>query len=350
MRRVLVGALAAILAVVVLADPAAADPPKPTNFRSTVLEVEPALPAGVEVRIVGGDAFLELRVPRGTTAMVPDYGEEADTGARPYLRFDADGTVSRNDRSLAAAANESRYGSSTEPADEDAEPSWTVVATDGTYAWHDHRVHWMSPRTPKTDERGRVDLGGPDGTWEVGLVVDGMATTVRGALELVDAPSPVPWWGLAILTTVAGLALAGVGLRRADGDERWDVGSPGPLVVATTLAMATAAWVSWTVWRSAPPGAGATLIAATIAVVGVAAGALAAFGPRPSRLVAAALAAASALGWSLTRLGVLSHAVLPGTLPPWLDRSATVVALGLGAALAAALAWRPTRFRSSRPA
>ena len=47
------------------------------------------------------------------------------------------------------AENESRYGgSSSPPAGVDGESQWVAVATDGSYAWHDHRAHWMSSEPP----------------------------------------------------------------------------------------------------------------------------------------------------------------------------------------------------------
>ncbi|MDX1510957.1 MAG: hypothetical protein R3249_06400, partial [Nitriliruptorales bacterium] len=61
---------AAVLGLLVLLPaPALADPPVPTNYRSTVVDV----PAGIEARIVGGDSFLVVEVPRGTIVEVPGY-------------------------------------------------------------------------------------------------------------------------------------------------------------------------------------------------------------------------------------------------------------------------------------
>ncbi|MBX3287506.1 MAG: hypothetical protein KF703_19315, partial [Actinobacteria bacterium] len=164
-RRLLLVLAAAVVGVLVLAgaDPAAADPARPTDYRSRVLAVEPGLPAGVTLRVVGGDGFLLLEVAPGHTATVPDYEQDRDQAVGTYLRFRADGVVERNDASLAAQVNDARYGSDPGSAwRPGAAPRWRQVASGGRYAWHDHRIHWMLDRPPTAvDERGRVDLGGP---------------------------------------------------------------------------------------------------------------------------------------------------------------------------------------------
>jgi hypothetical protein len=319
----LVGAMALGFAV---APPASADPPTPTNYRSEVLEARPALPEGVELEVVGGDAFLQLTVARGITVVVPDYGEEPTATAAPYLRVDADGTVRRNEASAARAANDDRYGTSDEVPDPDAGPRWTVVGRDGRYAWHDHRIHWMSPRPPRAVAAdGTVDLGGPEGRWQVPLVVDGEPVVVEGRLVLLEAPSPVPW-----ALAAAGLSVLAIGLGRA---------RPRVLLLAAALVGAAAIAVSTTRWLDAPAGSGATPTAAIVAAVAVVGTVLALVGPRRARIVATALGASGLLGWALTRLGSFTHAVLP---TPWpaLDRGVTALAVAAGVALAAGLVVR----------
>ena len=116
-------------------------------MRSTVEAIEP--PAeGVTAEIVGGDSFLRVRAEPGRTVVVRGYEGE------PYLRFRPDGTVEVNRNSPAAYVNESRYG--TDPpasADATAAPAWQEVAADGSYAWHDHRTHWMATNRPDPPER-----------------------------------------------------------------------------------------------------------------------------------------------------------------------------------------------------
>lgn len=122
---------------------ALADPPGPTDFGSEVVEIEPAL-GGFEIEIVGGDSFVLLSVDAGVTAEVVGYQGE------PYLRFLGDGTVEENAASPSKYLNEDRYAAGALPATANAAaaPDWQVVGRDGSYAWHDHRTHWMNPLDP----------------------------------------------------------------------------------------------------------------------------------------------------------------------------------------------------------
>ncbi|HQZ37339.1 MAG TPA: hypothetical protein PK020_23135, partial [Ilumatobacteraceae bacterium] len=79
-----------------------ADSPGPTDYRTVVTSIEPAV-SGVQVAIVGGDSFVELRVEAGVAVEVPGYS------GGPYLRFAADGTVEENRASPTYYANASRY-------------------------------------------------------------------------------------------------------------------------------------------------------------------------------------------------------------------------------------------------
>jgi len=312
--------------------PAAADPPRPTNYRSEVTGAEPPLPPEVDVRVVGGDAFLELTVARGTVVVVPDYGQEPTADAAPYLRFEADGTVRRNERSQARAVNDDRYGRTDEVPDPDAPPRWTVVAHDGRYTWHDHRIHWMSPRPPRVvADDGTVDLGGPDGSWELDLLVDGQPTVVTGRLVRLDAPSPWPWLVGAAAVAAAAIAL-GRRHRRA-------------LLAGAAAVAGGAVVVSAARWLDAPPGTAGWPVAVVVSALGAIGVVGALVGPVRLRPVATALAAAGLLGWAVARAAVLTSAVLPTSLPYGVDRGITAAALGVGLAVAAGMV-----LRSSRPA
>ena len=327
----IVTSVAAILGVTVV--PAGADPARPTNFESRVLSVAPPTD-GMDVEIAGGDAFIVLSVMPGHQVTVPDYGVAGD--GRPYLRFEPDGTVKVNERSAAAAANESRFGRSPVDFDPDAEPSWHTVATDGTFAWHDHRVHLMVPdHLAVVDDTGRVDLGGPDGTWEVPLVVDGVETLVLG--ELIRLPSPTAWPWYVAAAAVFGALTAWVTSRTMP--------RLAPAILLGSVAL-VASYVSASELASAPDGSGASsvplltalgaLIGALLALVGQLAGDRAASATRAGT----ALAAAALIWWAVTRTDVFANAILPSGLAT-IDRAATSAAIGLGAAVAVLLVWRP---------
>lgn len=148
--------------------PALGDPAGPTDYRSRVVQVEPAAD-GFEVSVIGGDAFIRLVADGGKTIDVIGYGGE------PYLRFLPDGTVQENERSPARYVNEDRFAIVDVPeiASAQAEPVWRAVATDGSYSWHDHRTHWMNPAHPPFAEPGDQILEGV-----VPLVVDGVEVDV----------------------------------------------------------------------------------------------------------------------------------------------------------------------------
>lgn len=324
-----------------IATPASADPAVPTNYRSEVLKVDPANEAAFAIRVVGGDSFLEIKAKPGHTVVVPDYGAEHSKDVGVYLEFLADGTVRQNQNSSAAVINESRYG--TNAGTPKAGVSWKSVDHDGTFAWHDHRIHWMSKSTPPLVPGTRqVDLGAADGSgqWEVSLVVDGKPTIVRGRLMLLSAPSPVPWLALAVLAGVVALALSAMALRAGE--------QPPHRILAALMAMvAGLATVAGTAqWLDVPPMAGGTPITALVPAVGLLAALVAvAFERPPVRLAAMAAAAAALAGWALWRRETLFKAVLPTTLPN-LDRIATAASLGLAVGVAAVIVWKPPIARS----
>ncbi|MGH9227285.1 MAG: hypothetical protein ACRD07_00920 [Acidimicrobiales bacterium] len=325
MTRRPIGATAAVVATVALvalvrARPAAADPPVPTDYRSTVDAIEPVAD-GVRAEVVGGDAFLELTVGRGRQVVVTGYQGE------PYLRFRPDGTVQRNRRSPATYVNDSRDATAEVPdsADPDADPDWETVADGGAYNWHDHRIHWMGSERPDGAQPGEWTR-----PWAVDIEVDGTPTRITGTLALVDGVNPLPWVALG-LAAAAGVVIAG---RRR------------PLVVAPVavlVAAALATVVGWAQRADAPAGSGANPLLVAVPLAGVAAAGLGiTVGRRMGRraVAATALAAAAAVaGWGLLRLDVLTKPVLPTVLDAWLDRAGTTLALGLALASAGLVIW-----------
>lgn len=355
-RGARIGAGLAVVATVLVlaAPPVAADPARPTDYRARVLGVAPKPPPGFHVRVVGGDAFLELVAPRGHVVEVPDYSQTA-TGPRPYLRFRADGVVQRNEHSVAAVLNRSRYGTDGTPPDPALEPRWVEVARDGRYLWHDHRIHWMGGSAPSTDHHGRVDLGGPDGAWVIELEVDGRTTTVTGELVRLDAPPSWPYYGAAVLVAGGFVALAARRTRRREAS----IGAGAAAASVAVAGAATAAGVGQ--WKGLPAVASVGPVVALVPALAVGAAvalvlavSLARRG-RPSGGVVgrAALAAlAAALGsWAWLRRAVLGAAILPTSLPAGFDRTATALALGLAVGAAVVLVrWPPGRPAARAPA
>ena len=306
-RRVVGSGLGALL--VALAPTAAhADSAAPTDYRSEVVRVDPPAPA-VEVSIEGGDAFVMLVVRPGTEVVVHGYQDE------PYLWFTPDGSVYRNANSPATYINEERYGgeipTDVSPA---ASPEWQRVATDRSYAWHDHRAHRMEPYAPVSARRGDRILDG-----SVPLLVDGTPTTVQIVSTWMPAPSPWP----AIVGGVVGAgAVVIAAFRRGRG-----------VAPVLTVVGAAAAIVGAIQYRSLPDETGPRalwwllpLIATGFALASWLAGR----GPVASAF--AAIAALQLLLWGLDRRTGITRAVLPTDLPFWLDRFVTAAAIGAGAA------------------
>jgi hypothetical protein len=305
--------------VLLAASPASADPAGPSDFRSEVTEIVPDA-AGVDATILGGDSFLEVAVAAGHEVIVEGYSGE------PYLRFRADGTVEQNRLSSATYLNDDRKGGGDIPAevtaalqDEGTEPEWEEVASGGSYAWHDHRVHWMADASPPVGRGERV--GGNYDPWLVPLTVDGQPVEVRGTLTYVKAVSPLPWAALAVVL-LGGVAWfgRGRGLRLP----------AAALAVASLLAVV----VGRADWASTPDGMGNVLLWLLPAVALVAAVAAVALAAKPAGVVTLLASVASLSGWALLRFSVLLKPVLPADVPAALDRASVAAALGLAVAAA----------------
>jgi hypothetical protein len=314
--------LLALVAMVVLASPASADPAKPTDFESTVTRIEPA-DVPVTMKVVGGDGFLELKVEPGHEVIVEGYA------GGPWLHVRPDGIVEENQLSPATYLNANRYGRTsappnvTEQTELNEPPQYKQVGTGGTYVWHDHRIHWMSPDDPPDTQRGEIVKGFDD--WKVGLTVDGTPVVAHGQLVWEESVSPIPWIIVGLLAAVI-TVLAGRG--------------KSTFVAAVSIGIASVlALVTGVVgYRSIPSAAGPNPLEIALPAVAVVAAIIGLVLHRKPVGVIAILASLAALsGWAIMRISVLGHPVLPTDLPFWFDRMATVVALGcsVGAAVLA---------------
>lgn len=198
--RALTVVAATAAALTTLAVPAHAHPEEgivATNYRAEITAFDPD-PGVLDLRVAGGDSWLEMHVKPGHEVVVHGYGEQ-DRPPEPYVRIDADGSVHLNGNSPATWMNEDRYGRVDIPGwvDPSAEPQWQVIAIAGTHyaEWHDHRTHWMSPELPR---QVRQDPGSTHHIfdWEVPLRVDGEEVVIRGTLYYL--PSTSPLWPIAV--------------------------------------------------------------------------------------------------------------------------------------------------------
>ena len=164
--------------------------PAPSNWRSPVTSVQPAMP-GVVVRTVDNGDYVEVVNNSPVTVTVLGYDGE------PYLRIGPDG-VEHNTRSAATYLNRTADGRTTPPADADAgaAPVWQHVGDKPSYRWHDHRAHWMLS-TPPPAVTAAPSRAQQIATWTVEMRYGTEPVTVTGTLSWVPGPSPWPWYGLA---------------------------------------------------------------------------------------------------------------------------------------------------------
>ena len=311
-RRSFLVMLAAPALVLLAAVPAWADAATPTNYRSQIVYVEGL--GIVEVEIVGGDAFVRMTTEEGMMIEVLGYeGEE-------YIRFDPDGTVVVNQRSPATYLNDDRYANVELPAEADAAavPRWETVSTDGTYSWHDHRTHWMSPTPPAsvlaTDGQETVQIF----DWILPLRVNGSAGRIVGTLTWIPSTTALPWFALTVVTL---MAVAAITLRMHPLSQA---------VLLLVLALGASLAGGAAMLAQPPEGRvfGIDLIGPPVVMV------LAGFAvlqARRSSRLAAQLVLIGSVGlsvWGVLRVGVLTHPILPTLLSYGVDRVITAVVLG----------------------
>ena len=292
------------------ASPAAADPANPTNYRSRVTAMTPTT-ADLAVDIVGGDSFVRLRTNNADVVVLGYEGE-------PYLHFTADGNVRENARSPAVVLNQSRYGTTVdERADAKAAPEWRRVAGDGTFIWHDHRIHWMAKTVPSQLDGG----AGKVLDWHIPLLVNGDSVHVRGELFRTEPPSVVPY----LVAGITAAVVAAVVMRRFRAS-----------TAAVLFAVAFAAVVVSSIDQLSIPAAAGRRVSHIVIPALAAAGAIVALGWRRT-LYGFALKAAAALIlplWVFLNADALTHAHLPGDVAPILLRGAVTAAAAVVVAFA----------------
>ncbi|MGH9268283.1 MAG: hypothetical protein ACRD0D_08905 [Acidimicrobiales bacterium] len=193
-----------------------------SNYLSSVTGVQAldsaGKPAGsaelpIVWRVVGNDALLEVENKSGRELTV--FGYEGE----PYLRISAEG-VWANRNSESTYLNADRYAQTSVPefVSSTAEPDWMRVGDGPGFAWHDHRVHWMSLSLPPAVTAAGQDVQSSVFDWRVPFALGDQQAAVEGRLQWVPAPAAWPWLlgGLA----VAGLPLAAALLRPGGPDRR----------------------------------------------------------------------------------------------------------------------------------
>lgn len=314
-RRATTTFVAAFLLSALMAGPAMADPAGPTNYRSVVTGVEPD-PTGVTIEVIGGDAFLSVAIADGHSILVEGYFGE------PYLRIDPDGSVWLNTLSPARYINQDRYGLSGVPdfADADASPEWERVGDGGAFAWHDHRIHWMSYDMPPTIAGDRAQSVFP---WTLTIWIDGVETEIHG--ELIWFPSVNPF-GPLLIGLVALLPL--VRFRRRI--------VTVPALMGAGLG-AIALFVAVAQWGATPGFDRVFPVSPLIPAVGIVA-AVGALWIRSNPLRSWAFAVVSGIAlvwWAVSTGAALTAPVLASALPVALERLGVGIVLWGGLAVVA---------------
>ena len=179
------------------------------GYRSTITSVKPRMP-GLRFKILYGDDQVWLDNRSGKTVIIKGYGGE------PYIRFDRDG-IFVNVNSPASYLNQDRYGRVDVPksASAKAKPDWQKLAGGDVWAWHDHRIHYMSPIPPpqiKSEPRKPHHVF----DWKVPATENGKRFLIAGSLDYKPPPrKDFPYALVISLATLVGVGLIGLfALRR----------------------------------------------------------------------------------------------------------------------------------------
>ncbi len=292
----------------------------PTNYRTMVTAIRPALPSLAVTLGLGGQW---VRVTNQGAAAIVILGYRGE----PFLRL-AQHRVQVNELSSTAAETGQTRGTPA-PTGPAAQPRWVQLREGDSATWTDARIDPSSP-----GESARASR-----SWELPLVVDGQQVTVAGTRDRLPPPSPWPWVAALGLLTAA---VAAIGWMR-----NWH----RPMAAAVTVGIL--AFVLHLLGTGFAPQEGGPVFG----WVGV--GAVGAFSVRiggvtvvstvrrsesaPDRVVTTGI---MVLLLAATDISVLWYSQLPFAGPAWLDRGLTVLtyATALGLLVAGA-----RRVRQARP-
>jgi hypothetical protein len=173
------------------------------GYRSTIDGVKPRVP-GMQLKVLYGDDQVWMDNRSGETVVIDGYGGE------PYLRFAPKG-IFVNINSPAGYLNQDRYGKATVPksASPEAAPNWKKLAGGNVWAWHDHRIHYMSPTFPP------VISAAPDKPhhvfdWKVPATANGKRFVIAGSLDYAPPPKEDASFPFALVIALAVLIGGGM--------------------------------------------------------------------------------------------------------------------------------------------
>ncbi len=170
------------------------------NYRSEITSITPNV-KGLSIEVLEFADRLILTNDTGRTVTVYGYSGE------PYARVRPNGTTEQNVRSPAVYLNTNFYGNVTVPASASASlpPKWVTVDRTGSFEWHDHRIHWMSPVTPpQVKDKGKRTL---IFHWSVPISVGAQKGVVDGQLFWVPDSSKAPVAAIVALIAIVAAAI-----------------------------------------------------------------------------------------------------------------------------------------------
>ena len=208
-RRIILAPALAALVSTLFAATAFAHAGNP-NYESLVDGVKPSIP-GFSVAVLNGDDRLEVVNHSSKSITIDGYEDE------PYILMEASGAVSVNLRSPAYYLNSDRDGTAPVPASAKPKelPRWKLVARDGRYQFHDHRMHWMGAKNPPQVKDTSVRTKVVD--WKVPLHVGATDGAIRGTLfwrGSAGGPPAGAFIALALLGLAGAAAVVVVRRRR----------------------------------------------------------------------------------------------------------------------------------------
>jgi hypothetical protein len=324
---VLVSVTVALL-LVVLAAPAHAHGrgSDATNYHSSITAA-PELP-GITWEIYGGDELLGVTNDSDVELVV--YGYEVAGELEEYARVGPEG-VFVNTNARATYENTDRYAQVTIPtaAQIGGEPDWEQVSSGTSFAWHDHRMHWMARNPPRAlTDPSVATVVFPE--WEIPFRYDGADRALTGQLVWVPGPSPWPYLAVGLLLVLP--ALAGLGTRPVDG--RWPgLVRPAAVVLALVVAVNLTHLVDDLFYAPFDVATRAVAAVQTVLFLGIGAfGAVRAWQARDGAFTALGVGAGAVLvGQGLLYISVLGASQNASLLPELVSR--TVVAVSLAQAL-----------------
>jgi hypothetical protein len=163
------------------------------GYVSTVDHIDAADAVDGQVNANGNFTFT---APAGHVVIVDGYSNE------PYLRF-AGGRVYENANAPTTFVN----GDKPVPSSLPSAPEWHQIASGQSYAWHDHRTHWMNAQPPDAVQKA-PHLEHHILDWTIGGTVDRRRFQIVGTLDWGPTKSGPGYQWISFIVIAAGVLYA----------------------------------------------------------------------------------------------------------------------------------------------